>query len=162
MEVAVPIQSVNGRLLGVLAGRLNFQGIEQVLREQLKGHESVVIVQAGGQVVASAGGTFRPMPEATLRQLRRADTTVVSYQAADGLAVVGALSAVPRSDWSAVAEIPASTAFKDIRQLRVATAVAAGGPAGRRRLAGLRPGPADRPPARPAHARRQPRGRAAT
>jgi len=34
---------------------------------------------------------------------------------------VGALSPVPASDWNAIAEIPASTAFRDIQRLRNAT-----------------------------------------
>jgi len=124
MEIAVPIVNPSGRFLGVLAGRLNFRGIELLLREQVTGHDDrVVVVQPGGQVIASAGGTVTALPEETLRRLRRADSTTVSYQAPDGLAVVGALSAVPRSDWSAVAEIPAASAFRDIRRLRDATAM---------------------------------------
>ena len=124
MEIAVPIVSPSGRFLGVLAGRLNFHGIEQLLREQVAGHDDrVVVVQPGGQVIASAGGTVTALPEETLRRLRRAESTTVSYQAPDGLAVVGALSAVPRSDWIAVAEIPAASAFRDIRRLRDATAM---------------------------------------
>jgi diguanylate cyclase (GGDEF)-like protein len=123
MEIAVPIQSPSGRFLGALAGRLNFKGIEQLLREQLRGRDNrVVVVQPGGQVIASAGATFKTLPEATLRQLRR-DSTAVSYRASDGQAVVGALSSVPRSDWSTVAEILASSAFQDIGRLRVATAL---------------------------------------
>jgi diguanylate cyclase (GGDEF)-like protein len=124
MEIAVPIKSPNERFLGVLAGRLNFQGIEQLLHDLVDGREArVAIVQPGGRVIASAGGRFATLPEETLRQLQRAESTAVSYQSPDGLAVVGALAAVPSSEWSAVAEIPASSAFKDIRRLRNATAL---------------------------------------
>jgi diguanylate cyclase (GGDEF)-like protein len=45
----------------------------------------------------------------------------VSYESGDGLAVVGAMAPVPRAEWSAVAEIPASSAFKDIRRIRNTT-----------------------------------------
>ena len=124
MEIAVPIVSPNGRFLGVLAGRLNFRGVEQLLHEEVAGRENrVVVVQPGGQVIASAGGKFAALPPATLRQLQRADSAAVSYQAPDGLDVVGALAAVPSSEWSAVAEIPASSAFKDMQRLRNATAL---------------------------------------
>jgi len=124
MEIAVPILSPSGRFLGVLAGRLNLQGIEQLLHDQVEGREDrVAIVQPGGRVIASAGGRFATLPEQTLRQLQRAESTAVSYQSPDGLAVVGAVAAVPSSEWSAVAEIPASSAFKDIRRLRNATAL---------------------------------------
>ena len=122
MEIAVPIQSPSGRFMGVLAGRLKFRGIEELLQQEVKGRETrVVVVQAGGQVVVSAGSTLAPMAQATLRQLQDADSTAVSYHAPDGLAVVGALSPVPASDWNAIAEIPASTAFRDIQRLRNAT-----------------------------------------
>jgi len=122
MEIAVPIVTSGGQLLGVLAGRLKFQGIERLLREQVQGRENrLAVVQAGGQVVALAGGLFATVPEEALRQLQRAEGTAVSYRADDGLDVVGAMAAVPNSDWSAVAEVPASSAFKDVRRLRDAT-----------------------------------------
>ena len=122
MEIAVPIQNPSGRFMGVLAGRLRFGGIAQLLHDDVKGRGiRVVVVQAGGQVVVSAGGGLAPVPVATLRPLQDADSTAVSYRAPDGLAVVGALSPVPGSDWSSIAEIPASAAFRDIQRLRNAT-----------------------------------------
>ena len=122
MEIAVPIQSPSGRFLGVLGARLNFKGVEQLLRDQVNGREErVAVVQPGGRVIASAGGRFAALPQATLRQLQGAESTAVAYQSPDGLAVVGAMAAVPSADWSALAEIPASTAFRDIARLRNAT-----------------------------------------
>jgi len=122
MEIAVPIQSAAGRFLGVLAGRLSFQGVEQLLREQVAGRDvRVAIVQPNGLATASAGARFAALPREALRQLQRADSTAVSYESGDGLAVVGAMAPVPGSEWSAVAEIPASSAFQDIRRLRNAT-----------------------------------------
>lgn len=124
MEIAVPIQSASGRFLGVLAGRLRFQGVEQYLHELVAGREDrVAVVMPGGQVIASAGGRFAAVPGPALRELQRAESTAVSFRTADGLEVVGAVAPVPSSDWSAVAAIPASSAFKDIRRLGVATAV---------------------------------------
>jgi diguanylate cyclase (GGDEF)-like protein len=123
MEIAVPVESPSGRFLGALAGRLNFRSVEQLLLDEVKGREHrVAVVQAGGQVIASAGARFATIPLATLRELQNADTTAVSYRAPDRLAVVGEVSAIPSSDWSAVAEVPASLAFRDIRQLGAATA----------------------------------------
>jgi diguanylate cyclase (GGDEF)-like protein len=122
MEIAVPIRSPSQRFLGVLAGRLTFKSIEQVLRDQVDGREDrIAIVQPGGQVIASSGGRFATLPAQNLRQLQNAESTAVAYQSPDGVAVVGALAPVPSSEWSAVAEIPASTAFRDVRRLRNAT-----------------------------------------
>jgi diguanylate cyclase (GGDEF)-like protein len=122
MEIAVPIQSAAGRFLGVLAGRLSFQGVEQLLREQVAGRDvRVSIVQPSGLVTASAGAKFAALPREALRQLQRADSAAVAYESGDGLAVVGAMAPVPTSEWSAVAEIPASSAFQDIRRIRNTT-----------------------------------------
>jgi diguanylate cyclase (GGDEF)-like protein len=122
MEIAVPIRSPNQRFLGVLAGRLTFRSIEQVLREQVDGREDrIAILQPSGQVVAASGGRIAALSAPTLRQLQGAESTAVAYQSPDGVAVVGAAAAVPGSEWSAVAEIPASTAYRDVRRLRNAT-----------------------------------------
>jgi diguanylate cyclase (GGDEF)-like protein len=124
MEIAVPIQSPSGLFLGVLAGRLNFHGVEQLLKKQVEGRVNrVAVVQPEGRAIASADGRFVGVPEETLQQLQHAESTAVSYTSPDGLAVVGAVAAVPGSEWSAVAEIPAAFAFEDVRRLRNATAL---------------------------------------
>lgn len=124
MEIAVPVQNAAGRFLGVLAGRLRFQGVEQQLNDQVAGRDiGVAVVLPGGQVIASAGASLEAVPRAALRQMQRAESTAVSFRTPAGLAVVGAMAAVPSSDWNAVAVIPASSAFRDIRRLGVTTAI---------------------------------------
>lgn len=123
MEVAVPILSVNGRFLGVLGARLNFDGIEPLLNGLLEGREGrVLLVANDGKVIASAGGRVAAMPEATLQRLALAEGTSTTYETPEGVAVIGALAAVPRTEWSAIAQTPASTAYAEIRRLRNATA----------------------------------------
>ena len=122
MEVAVPIVNATGRFLGVLAARLNFNGIEAPLRELLAGDDGrLVVVRPDGFAIASIGGTTSALPEATLRQLEQVEGATVAYDAEDGVAVLGVLTEVPRSGWKVVAEIPAATAYADIRRLRNAT-----------------------------------------
>ena len=121
MEIAVPIQSPSGRFLGVLAGRLKFQGIEQLLKEQASGGDRLAVVLRAGPVVAAAGARLAAVPPATQRLLQDAESTAVSYRSGDGSDVVGAIAPVPGSDWSAVAEIPAASAFREIGRLRDAT-----------------------------------------
>ena len=122
MEIAVPIQSPSGRFLGVLAGRLRFQGMEQLLGEQAAaGRERLALVLRGGQVVASAGARLTTVPPATLRKLQDAESTAVAYRSSDGSDVVGAWAPVTSSEWNAVAEIPAASAFREIGRLRNAT-----------------------------------------
>lgn len=122
MEVAVRIESAAGRFLGVLAARLNFDGIDTPLRELLAGEDGrLVVVRPDGSAIASIGGTSHALPEATLRRLEQAEGATVAYDAADGIAVLGVLTEVPRTDWKLVAELPAATAYADIRRLRNAT-----------------------------------------
>ena len=125
MEVAVPITSPTGRFLGVLGARLNFAGIEQLLDSLAESStgQRLAIVQQDGHVVADVGGTLDTVPEPVLRRLQLAEATSVSYRSADGVSVVGALRPVPGTDWSAVAEVPSSFAFAEIRRMRNATAL---------------------------------------
>lgn len=122
MEVAVPITNSAERFLGVLAARLNFRAVEQPVRDLVGGPDSrIIVVIPDGQAIISAGVTYTAMPEATLRRLEQADGASVAYDAPDGVAVVGVLAQVPGNDWMVVAEIPAATAYADIRQLRNTT-----------------------------------------
>jgi diguanylate cyclase (GGDEF)-like protein len=122
MEVAVPILNAAGRFLGALAARLDFKGIEPPLRELVAGSDGrIVVVRPDGRSVAHIGGRADPFPETALRALEQADGGTVAYTATDGVAVVGVLAQVPGADWMTVAEIPAATAYADIRRLRNTT-----------------------------------------
>jgi diguanylate cyclase (GGDEF)-like protein len=124
MEVAVPIMSANGRFLGVLAGRLRFTGIEGPLGDLKPGDDGrVIVARPDGQVIVSIGAGLAALPEAVLRRLERSEGRAVAYDAADGVAVLGVTSDVARSDWRVVAEVPAATAYADIRTLRNTTVV---------------------------------------
>ncbi|MEO6059172.1 MAG: diguanylate cyclase [Candidatus Limnocylindria bacterium] len=122
MEVAVPIVNAAGRFLGVLVARLNFKGIEQPVRDLLAGPDSrIVVVRPDGQSIVNIGGMFNALPEPPLRRLEQADGASVAYGAPDGVPVLGVLAQVPGTDWMTVAEIPAATAYADIRRLRNTT-----------------------------------------
>jgi diguanylate cyclase (GGDEF)-like protein len=122
MEVAVPIVGATERFLGVLAGRLNFNGIVPLLRGLVAGRDGrLVVARPDGHAIVSVGGTFAALPEATLRRLEQANGASVAYDAPDGVAVLGALAEVPGTGWKVVAEIPASTAYADVRGLRNTT-----------------------------------------
>jgi len=122
MEVAIPIQNAAGRFLGVLAARLNFQSIEQPVRDLIPGADGrVVVIRADGRSIVHIGSSSAAFPSATVRALEQADGASVSYAATDGADVLGALAQVPGADWMTVAEIPAATAYADIRHLRNTT-----------------------------------------
>lgn len=122
MEVAVPITSAAGRFLGVLVARLNFRGVESPLHDLVVGPDSrTIVVRADGRVFVQIGARFDSLPAATLHRLEQADGASVRYAAPDRVDVVGALTSVPATDWMIVAEVPATTAFADIRHLRNTT-----------------------------------------
>ncbi len=122
MEVAVPIVGATGRFLGVLAARLSFDGIGAPLRGLVAGSDGrIAVVRPGGDPIITIGGSRLPMPVATLARLEQSDGATVAYDAADGVEVLGVLARVPRTDWLVIAEIPAATAYADIRLLRNTT-----------------------------------------
>ncbi|MCE9602744.1 MAG: diguanylate cyclase [Gemmatimonadetes bacterium] len=122
MEVAVPIQNAAGRFLGVLAAQLNFTGIQQPVRDLVAGEDGrLLVVRSDGEAIVSIGRALAPMPEPTLRSLEEAEGDMVAYDAADGVGVLGVIARVPGTEWMVVAEIPASTAYSEMRQQRNTT-----------------------------------------
>ena len=122
MEIAVAVQNPAGRFLGVLAARLNFGSIEDPLRELAPGTDGrLAVIGRDGQPIVHIRGGAAPFPVATIRDLEQADGATVAYTATDGTAVLGALGEVPGAEWMTVTEIPAATAFADIRRLRNTT-----------------------------------------
>ncbi len=123
MEVAVPIMSLAGRFLGVLAARLDLGELSTSLHDyQQQSGARLVVVQRDGAVLAANPAGSR-VAEAALRDLRAAGDSVVPYDAADGIPVLARIAEVPASDWGVVAEIPAASAFAQISELRTATIV---------------------------------------
>ncbi|HEX7919063.1 MAG TPA: diguanylate cyclase, partial [Gemmatimonadales bacterium] len=122
MEVAVPIQNAAGRFLGVLAARLDFKALGGPLQELLAGPDSrIFVVRPDGRTIANIRVGSDSIPQATLLLLEQADGASVAYTSIDGVPVLGVLAPVSGADWMAVAEIPAATAFADIRHLRNTT-----------------------------------------
>lgn len=122
MELAIPIVNANGRFLGVLGARLEFGGIVEVLPAQRPGEDGrLVAVRPDGNAILAIGAPVDGVPAAALRRLEAAEGTSVAYDAGDGVAVLGAVANVPGTEWMVVAELPASSAYADIRQLRNAT-----------------------------------------
>ena len=122
MQVAVPIVNAAGRFLGILVARFNFRGVEAPVRDLLTGPDSrTIVMRPDGRSVVQVGVTFDSFPAIALRRLEQADGASVTYTGADGVAVLGVEAPVPGTDWIAVAEIPAATAYADIRKLRNTT-----------------------------------------
>ncbi len=124
MEVAVPIVGTTGRFLGVMAARLNFRGVEESLRGLLAGRQGHIgVVDAEGRRFVATAERRGAMRAATLQRLIAAGGAAVTYDASDGQGVVGALTPVPRTTWSVIADIPQASAFAEITRLRNTTVI---------------------------------------
>jgi diguanylate cyclase (GGDEF)-like protein len=122
MEMAVPIVNAAGRFLGVFAARLNFEGVSDPLHGLVAGDDGrLLVVRPDGHAIVAVGGPLASLTEATVRRLEQADGASVAYDAPDGAAMIGVLALVPRTDWKVVAELPATTAYADVRRLRDTT-----------------------------------------
>ena len=131
IEVALPIVSgATSRFLGVLGARLNLERLTLDLHGPLAGSAlRLLIVRPDGVVIASsadpsAGGTpptFSAYDAATMGRLGGPDSLAVTYEAPDGLTVLGVREEISGTGWVAIAEAPSDLAFAEISRLRNAT-----------------------------------------
>ncbi len=121
--VAVPVDRGEGRMLGVLAARLNLQGAEKGLRAFAPRSGQVDLMTITGTMIASSGGNSAELMKTTLKarsldRLKSREGKVVTYESLTGAEVVGSLKRVPRAKWAVVSEIPADAAFLQVRRFR--------------------------------------------
>jgi diguanylate cyclase (GGDEF)-like protein len=121
--VAVPVDRGEGRMLGVLAARLNLQGAEKGLRAFAPRSGQVDLMTITGTMIASSGGNSAELMKTTLNprsldRLKSREGKVVTYESLTGAEVVGSLKRVPRAKWAVVSEIPADAAFLQVRRFR--------------------------------------------
>lgn len=133
LVVAVPVQRADGRMLGAFAARLNLRGAKEGLRafapstsgrSYLLNTDGTLIVGSWASSAALMQTTLKP---ALLERLGSNEGSVVTYEGFDGAEVVGSLRRVPRVRWAVVAEIPAETAYLQVRRFRNLTLLIVGG-----------------------------------
>lgn len=134
MMIAVPIRAASGRLLGVLAAKLNLQTIHAVLRRfavGTTGHVYVVLPD-GTRVISSrrtlsAAGQTRPAAGAGAPGRPTSDGATLVYRDDEGQKVVGTLRRVPQLNWIVVAEIAEEEAYARVLRLRTLTVLIVSG-----------------------------------
>jgi GGDEF domain-containing protein len=124
MMIAVPIKAANGRFLGVLTARLNFQTIHKFLKSFSLGRSGhvYVIAQDGtlvisSQLIPSAFMKSKLAPRTT-QALFKKEAASLEYTDYEGKGVVGTLKRVPQLEWAVVAEIGGKEAYAQIVRLR--------------------------------------------
>lgn len=132
LVVAVPVRRPDGRMFGALAARLNLRGAEKGLRAFApRTAGRVYLLTTGGTLIASSGPSSAELMGTTLRadvlgRLMRHEGAVLGYGRGAG-AMVASLKRVPGVDWAVLAEVPAATAYGQVRRFRNLTLLVMGG-----------------------------------
>lgn len=126
LVVAVPVQRGEGRVVGALAARLNLRGAEKGLRAFApRGGQVYLMTLNGGLIAASAESSAEliqsRIEQRVLDRLKSREGRVVTYESVAGPEVVGSMKRVPRARWAVVSEIPADTAYWQVRRFRNVT-----------------------------------------
>lgn len=124
MVIAEPIVSTHERFLGVLAAKLNFRSITEVLKNYAQNQvgELYLITQEGDVLTSSQPLSSDFMETHLLKSVytrlysREGDT--LDYRNFRGSAVVGTLKRVPQLEWGVVAEENRAEAYAQIFRLR--------------------------------------------
>jgi diguanylate cyclase (GGDEF)-like protein len=132
LVIAVPIQRGEGRMLGVLAARLNLRGAEKGLRAFAPRDGQVYLMTITGTLIVGSWESSlqlmrSKMKSRALDRLKTREGHVVAYESVAGPEVVGSFKRVPRGRWAVVAEIPADAAYWQVRRFRNMTLAIVGG-----------------------------------
>jgi diguanylate cyclase (GGDEF)-like protein len=124
MVIGEPIQDDEGRLLGVLVAKLNFQSIGSILGGYVQGQEvELHLVTRDGFLLA----TSRPVRPESIKpgltkeiaeRLFSGRREPLGYEDPEGGKVVGTLNKVPDMNWGVVAEKNREKAYGQIVRLR--------------------------------------------
>lgn len=123
LTVAVPIQRGEGRILGVLAARLNLRGAEKGLRAFAPREGQVYLMTITGTLIAGSWESSAQLMRSSMKprgldRLKSREGHVVTYESVAGAEVVGSLKRVPRGRWAVVSEVPADAAYWQVRRFR--------------------------------------------
>lgn len=121
----VPIQSADGRFIGVLLATLTFEPEQATLAALAPGDDGggiYVLAEDGRAIVAHEplAGFSRPVSEEALAQLSSAEATA-QYTSESGVDMVGTVTAVPGIDWTVLVQLPSGEAFAPITRLTIST-----------------------------------------
>ena len=120
----VPVERLDGRLLGGFAARVQLAAVQQQLADLTSGTEILLdLATDDGSLMVSSTGisaelmSSRLKPE-ELERLARNEGATTSFEAAGGEGAVGVLRRIPRVPWVVIAEMPAAVALREMRRFR--------------------------------------------
>lgn len=133
MVIAVPVKAANGRLLGAMAAKLNFDGIDRIVKGFAVGHTGGVhIVDRHSRIVVTSAATEAPalttrVPAAATTKLLDSGDATTTYADAGGQTVIGTMRPVSVIGWTAVAEIARAEAYARVSRQRNVALITLGG-----------------------------------
>jgi diguanylate cyclase (GGDEF)-like protein len=123
MLIGEPIRSVHDRFLGILAAKLNFRGIGEVLRTHSRGAiTELSVIGRDGNALACAvaegdGPRLSPVEPAVAAALFSKKSPSLEYRDARGRAAVGSLEPLQQFDAGVLAQLDRRTAYAQISRL---------------------------------------------
>ena len=124
LTVAIPVERIDGRLIGALAAKVRLAGVQQQLQELAGGTDvRLFLATTDGKMIVGSSGSSSGLMNAKLKpgtfeKLSELEGTTNAYRSVTGEEVVGGVHVVPRVPWAVVAEIPADTAFRAMRRFQ--------------------------------------------
>lgn len=124
MVIAVPIKATDGRFLGVMAAKLNFDAVEEVLRSFRLGKTGhAYLVDQDGTLIISSRSAASPfmktrLPAKTAQALFEHEGGSLRYDDFRAHPVIGSLKRVAHLGWGAVAEIGREEAYAQTNWIR--------------------------------------------
>jgi diguanylate cyclase (GGDEF)-like protein len=128
MLLAVPIRAQDGRFLGLLAVRLNFHTVEEILaRSTMAATGRSYLIAPDGTVIAGSHRTAAAAIDArqlvdTVQQPEM-DPVLLEYADTDGKPVVGILRRLSLVDWGVLAQIGKEEVYAQTARIRSLTVV---------------------------------------
>jgi diguanylate cyclase (GGDEF)-like protein len=126
MLLAVPVKTQDGRFLGIMAVKLNFRTVEEILgRTSLGATGQLYLIAQDGTPIAGSRlnsmGLMNIKHPFTILHSPEADTTLQEYTDGHGDEVIGSLHRMAQMDWGVVAQIGKTEVYSQIVRLRLLT-----------------------------------------
>jgi diguanylate cyclase (GGDEF)-like protein len=131
LELAVPVQRGEGKIVGALAARLNLRGVEKGLRRFAPRDGQVYLLTITGRLIASSAESSAELMRSRIKplsldRLKTREGRIVSYEGLAGSEMVGSLKRVPRAQWAVVSELSSDAAYAQVRRFRNITLLIVG------------------------------------
>ena len=117
--IAVPVGPAGGRVIGVLAARLQLQSLDSLLNRLRPSDEGRVLLIEKQGMMLPTGRTSHPGPDSSgVASLLEGDATAREFLDRGDKPMLGSAAALSNAPWIAVAEVPQDVAYRDLTRLR--------------------------------------------